>query len=165
MSSKASHQLIINLPLEQTWAIMRDYTQAPNYVPDLTGCEMHEGPSEGVGTSRRVFLSNGSHLDETVTEWQDLQGFTLKLHKGESGAPKPFQQASFIYHIEPDGQSTRLTMTMNYTIKGGVIARLLDKAFLNMIIRSTVARVTKNMKRYYETGVPTNKALAKAANQ
>ena len=128
MSSKASHQLVIDLPLEQTWAIMKDYTQAPNYVPDLTGCKMHDGPAEGVGTSRRVFLSNGSHMDETVIQWQELQGFTLKLHKGDAGAPKPFKDASFIYHIEPEDQATRLTMTMDYTVKGGLFATLMGQS-------------------------------------
>ncbi|WP_051789731.1 SRPBCC family protein [Endozoicomonas montiporae] len=128
-------------------------------MPDLTGCEMHEGPKQGIGTSRRVFLSNGSHMDETVTQWQELQGFTIRLHKGDQGAPKPFSEASFVYRIEPEGQTTRLTMTMDYTMKGGVIARLMDKAFMNLIIRSTVARIAKNMKGYYETGIPTNKAF------
>ena len=161
MGSKASHQLVINLPLEQTWAIMKDYTQAPNYVPDLTGCEIHEGPEQGVGASRRVFLSNGSHLDETVTQWQELQGFTIRLHKGDRGAPKPFKQASFIYRIEPEGQTTRLTMTMDYSVKGGILARIIDKAFMNLIIRTTVARIAKNMKVYYETGTPTNRAMNK----
>jgi hypothetical protein len=33
----ASHSLLIYLPSPQVWSKLRDISQAPHYVPDLTG--------------------------------------------------------------------------------------------------------------------------------
>lgn len=162
MTSEATSTIDIDLPLEQSWEILRDFTQAVNYVPNLTGCELHPGPKEGMGASRRVFQKNGKFLDETVTHWEEKRGFVIRLHEGKGPAPAPFKEACFIYRIQPKGDKTQLTTTMSYTIRFGFIGKLLNKLLIKKVLDGAVSKISLNMKSFYETGIPSNKTISQA---
>jgi hypothetical protein len=98
MPSVASYEIHVDLPRARVWDGLRNLSRAPLYVPNLTGIEFTTAQHEGVGTSRRVFQTNGKSLDETVVKWDDGFGFTLRLHDGDK-APAPFKQAWFDYRI------------------------------------------------------------------
>ena len=121
MPSEANHSLLIQMPIEQAWENLRNFTLAPNYVPNLTGCELHPGPSEGMGASRRVFQKNDKFLDETVVRWEEGQGFVIRLHEGDKGAPAPFSNANFTYQLKRIGSTTELTIAINYDLRGSEI--------------------------------------------
>ena len=157
---QASSQTTVALPIAQVWQRLRDFRAAPNYVPDLTHCIMHEGPSEGVGASRRVFLNNGRWLDETITEWREGEGFTLRLHRAESGAPTPFVWAEFSYQLrELESGETELTNTMRYQLRWGWLGRLLGWALTRWAMPKSLGEITQNQSRFYLTGKPTNPAF------
>ena len=151
---------MINLPLEQSWEKLNNFTLAPNYVPNLTHCELHEGPTEGVGASRRVF-QKGMFLDETIIHWQEKKGFIMRLHKGDK-KPTPFKEANFRYKIKAVGQQTELTTTMTYQLAGGFIGKLLDKLLFSRVMAGNVKTIAANMKSFYETGTPSNPKMRKA---
>lgn len=155
----ASHSLLIDLPSEQVWGRLRDLTLAPHYVPDLTGCQLHPGPQQGLGASRRVFQKNGRWLDETVEEWHEGEGFLIRLHRGTKGAPPPFRQAWFRYTIAPDGARTRFTASLIYRPAGGPFGRLLDRLLLRRALNKVVAQIAVNLRAFYETGETRNESF------
>ena len=158
MSSEISSQVMINLPLEQSWEKLKNFTSSPNYVPNLTHCELHEGPSEGVGASRRVYQKNGQHLDETIIHWQEQQGFIMRLHKGDKVAP-PFKEANFRYKIKAVGDQTEMTTTMTYELGGGLFGKVIDRLLFRIIVKGMVKKIAGNLKSFYETGQPVNPAM------
>lgn len=159
MPSQASHSLLIELPIEQVWSKLRDLTLAPHYVPGLTACQLHPGPQEGLGTSRRVLQKNGQWLDESVVEWQHGSGFVLCLHQAERGAPFPFRQASFRYALQAEASGTRLTTSLIYQPAGGVFGRLLDHLLLRRALNKVVAQIAENLKAFYESGQTQNESF------
>jgi len=159
MPSQASHSLLIDLPIEQVWSKLRDLTLAAHYVPDLTGCRLHPGPQEGLGASRRVFQKNGQWLDETVSEWQQGEGFLIRLHRGTKGAPPPFREAWFRYAITAAGERTQFTASLIYQPAGGLFGRLLDRLLLRRALNQVVTRIAVNLKVFYETGETQNGAF------
>ncbi|BCX69453.1 MULTISPECIES: SRPBCC family protein [Pseudomonas] len=155
MSAIASHSVLLDLSLPAAWAKLRDLSLAPHYVPGLTGCQFHPGAHEGVGASRRVFRKGGQWLDETVVQWQEGVGFVLVLHKASGGAPFPFREACFSYTLQAEGDATRITTRMSYSLRGGrLVEGLLGKAF-NKVVRE----IALNLKAYYETGKTQNADL------
>lgn len=161
MPAIASHSVLINLTPQAAWAKLRDLSLPPHYVPGLTGCQFHPGAREGVGASRRVFRKGGQWLDESVVQWQEGVGFVLILHKARSGAPFPFREASFSYALQAEGEATRITTQMNYSLRGGrLVEMLLAKAFNNV-----VRQIAENLKAYYETGRTQNRDLLAATPQ
>lgn len=154
MPAVASHSVLLTLTVQQAWTRLRDLSLAPHYVPGLTGCQFHPGPHEGLDASRRVFRKGGQWLDESVVQWQDGQGFVLRLHKGH-GAPFPFREATFHYCLQAEGDVTRITTSMHYSLRGGrLVERLLGNAFIKV-----VRQIAENLKAYYETGKTQNADL------
>ncbi len=158
--SKASSEVIINMSRAEIWQRLRDLTKGHYYVPGLKDCRMTTKQMEGTGASRRVYTTSGMEMDETVIEWNEGQGLVLRLHDGDGPPPPIFTQARFHYIFEDlPGGKTLFKPTMTYTLKFGVLGRLLDKLMLNMIIRSNMKKVGLGLKQYYETGKPSNPAF------
>ncbi|MFY0729754.1 SRPBCC family protein [Pseudomonas sp. NFX15] len=156
MPAIASHSVHLDLTPSAAWAKLRDLSLAPHYVPGLTGCQFNPGSTEGLSASRRVFRKGGQYLDESVMQWQEGIGFRLMLHKDSNGSPFPFREASFSYALQPEGNATRITLQMNYSLRGGRLMEwLLAKAF-NKVVR----QIAENLKAYYETGRTQNPDLA-----
>jgi len=149
----ATSNILCNIPAEKAWEKLRDISKAHEYVPGLKGTKVTTPIKEGVGASRRVFSKYGP-LDETVTEWREGRGFTIRLHKGDKN-PAPFANAEFIYRIDKIGDSQcKLTTTMIYEMPWGPIGALLNTLMFARVVRSNVRDVVVCMKHYYETGKP-----------
>ena len=152
----ASHSVLLNLTPQAAWAKLRDLSLAPHYVPGLTGCQFHPGATEGLGASRRVLRKGGQYLDESVVQWQEGTGFVLRLHKGGNDSPFPFRQASFSYALQAEGNATRITLQMRYSLRGGRLMEL----FLGKAFNKVVRQIAGNLKAFYETGRTQNPDLA-----
>jgi len=161
MTCEVSATVDIDLPRDQVWNKLRDISLAHHYVPGIVRTEIVTGQSEGVGASRYVYRGAKSYIQETVEEWQEGEGFLIRLHRGDRNAP-PFRSASFRYHLEDAGPAaTRFTATMNYALPWGAFGTWLEKRLAGFV-QSTVADVAVSMKLYHETGEPTTPAALKA---
>ncbi len=158
MSNDASCTLRVEMPREKAWEILRDFSLAHNYVPGLVKSEINTEQTAGVGASRKVYQSETRGIDETIIEWNEGYGFLIRLHKGDQGAPPPFTEGHFRYAIEDDGDATKLTNSLIYTLRWGALGAFLDRLFLNRIMTGVIRDVTLSMKQYYETGQGASKA-------
>jgi hypothetical protein len=145
----------------EAWEKMRDISVAHHYVPEVDKTVITTDKKEGVGASRKVTGKRGT-LDETVTEWKEGKGFTIRLHKGDK-PPTPFSDASFTYRIDDiGGKSCKLTTTMIYEMPWGIFGKLLHSLFIGKIVKGSVRDVVLCLKKYYETGEPVTDADLKA---
>ncbi|MCP5189952.1 MAG: SRPBCC family protein [Pseudomonadales bacterium] len=161
MSREVTSRVIIEIPREQAWARLRDLSLAHNYVPGIVRTEITGEQTQGVGASRYVYRGAKTRLQETVVEWREGEGFTIRLHRGDRSVP-PFHSASFSYQLADHGpQQTLLTTTMRFAMPWGALGRWLEK-LMEKPVAATVADVAMAMKLYYESGQPTT-ATALAA--
>jgi hypothetical protein len=150
----ATSNIMCNLPADKAWEKMRDISKAHLYVPGLSNTKITTPKKEGIGASRRVYGKHGV-MDETVTEWNDGRGFTIRLHKGDKPA-MPFKEAHFTYRIDKiDDKRCKLTTTMIYEMPWGGLGKLLNSLFFARIVYSNVRDVVLSMKNYYETNQAT----------
>lgn len=151
MGHIAVYNATAKLPAEQAWLKLKDLSLANNYVPGINKCVITTEKKEGVGASRRVSGPQQA-LDETVTEWNEGRGFTIRLHNGDKPA-RPFGEAQFVYRIDKiDDKTCKLTCTMTYEMGMGFLGNLLHGLFLGNMIRSNIRDVTLSMAYFYETG-------------
>jgi len=143
----------IPLPLDVCWDKLRDLTRAANYVPGLTACVVTTDVREGVGASRRVTSRQFGDMDETVTVWNEGQGFTIRLHKGDRPAT-PFKEATFRYALEPADTGCEIVTTMTYELGFGPLGALLDALILRRISKSNVRNVALSLAEHYITDAP-----------
>lgn len=151
MGHIATSNVMCNISAEKAWDKMRDISKAHEYVPGLSGTKITTTKTEGVGASRRVYGKHGA-MDETVTEWKDGKGFTIRLHKGDKPA-MPFKEAHFTYRIDAiDSKRCKLTTTMVYEMPWGGLGRLLNSLLFGRIVRQNIRDVVLCLKQYYESG-------------
>lgn len=161
MSQEVCAQTLVDLPLQEAWAKLRDISLAHNYVPGIVKTEIVSEQVEGVGASRYVYRNEKSYIQETVQEWQEEQGFLIHLHRGDKPAP-PFRDAWFRYALEDAGNGqTRLITSLRYELPWGRLGVWLGSKMAGFV-EATINDVALSMKLYYETGAPTTAAALKA---
>ena len=149
--SDASTTVTLDLPIDAAWQKLANLGLAHHYVPGIVDTRITTSNTSGVGASRNVYQKRGGFLQETVTEWNEGRGFTIRLHKGEKDAP--FRNASFTYALAPEtADRTRATLTMRYEPPGGMMGGVLDGVMLKRIITGVITDVAWSMKFFYETG-------------
>jgi len=154
MGHIATSNIMCNISAEKAWEKLQDISTAHLYVPGLSKTKITTDKKQGVGASRRVYGKHGV-LDETVTEWKDGKGFTIRLHKGDK-SPMPFSDAHFTYRIDKiDEKQCKLTTTMIYDMPWGVVGKVLNTLLFARIVRSNIRDVVLSLKHYYETNKPT----------
>lgn len=148
-------QVVLDMPRGEVWRRMQDMTLSKYYVPGLLDCRVTTEQQRGVGASRKVYMKR-MVMDETVTEWDEGSGFVLRLHNGVRPPPM-FSWATCSYRLEdgPDGRSI-FVHTLSYAMRGGVVGSLLARLLMNRVMQKSATAVAENLKRYYETGKPTN---------
>ena len=161
MPHEATAHAVIDLPLAEAWAKLQDISLAHHYVPGIVRTEIVTEATQGVGASRYVYRNTKSYIQETVEEWLEGHGFTIRLHRGDKPAP-PFKSANFTYHLESEGEAkTRLTMTLRFALPGGGLGRWAGGK-MQPFVQKTIADTALSMKLFYETGQPTTPEALRA---
>jgi ribosome-associated toxin RatA of RatAB toxin-antitoxin module len=153
-AQQVSVSVLVQIPRAQAWEKLRDFSVAHNYVPGLVRTEIVSHRREGIGAHRRVYDEGGDFLEETVIEWQDGQGFVIKLHDGDEPM-MPFERAEFAYRIEAQGkEQTRIELSLTYQMPWGAIGETLADWFIRPVMEDKLVQVAAGIKYYYETGRP-----------
>lgn len=161
MTQQVQAQTIIEIPLQEAWAKLRNISLAHHYVPGIVKTEIVSEQAEGIGASRYVYRNATSYIQETVEEWQEGEGFLIHLHRGDKPAP-PFRDAWFRYALKDNGNGqTVLTTSLRYDMPWGRFGAWLGARMAGMV-QATINDVALSMKLYYESGVPTTAAALKA---
>ena len=150
--------VVAGLPVDRAWLLLSDFSLPHNYVPDIIRTEIVSAQTAGVGAHRRVYSDEDSYLEETVIEWREGEGFTIRLHEGDEPM-MPFQRAEFSYAISAeDDDSTRIALAMLIEMPwGGFGATLADWVILP-IMEDRLVQVAAGMKYFYESGEPATDA-------
>ncbi|MBP8926872.1 MAG: SRPBCC family protein [Pseudomonadales bacterium] len=166
MNHAAEFRVTIALPRARAWEKLCDLGLAHHYVPGLVRTDITTSARIGVGASRRVYQSEARFLDETVIEWREGHGFVIRLHRGDQGAPAPFREATFRYWLDDAGDgNTSLCTTLAYTVRWGLLGKLLDRLVLAKAIRGSTRDVAICLKDFYERGVALDPARLQVLKQ
>ena len=138
----------------QAWALLSDFTVAHLYVPGLTRTEVVSANKLGLGAHRRVYQGSDDYLEETIIDWREGSGFTIKLHEGEE-VMAPFERAEFSYSIQPaPGGETLVELAMIAQMPWGKFGETLGEWFITPVVEANLVEVAAGLKHFYETGRP-----------
>lgn len=154
-------ETLIDIPIAQAWGKLRDLSIPQYYVPSLIRTTFNTEQKEGVGASRKVHMKDGMVLDETVIDWNERYGFTIRLHRGDKPLMPLCKEAHFLYRLEDaGGGKTRFRPAMAFAMGAGPIGNL----FFTLLVKQAMVRnlqaVAIGMKQFYETGKSANPDFA-----
>lgn len=148
-----SAEVVLDRPLAEAWALLADFSLPHNYVPGLTRTEIVSAASSGPGAHRRVYTGE-RYLEETIIDWREGQGFSLRLHR-EGKPMAPFRRAEFDYRLEPEGrQQTRARLSLRLVMPLGALGRFLGRNLVLPEVKKQLVAVAAGMKHFYESGTP-----------
>lgn len=165
MPTKVHAAASIELPIEACWQSLRDLTRATSYVPGVVKTVVTTDRKEGVGASRVVTHRQFGEMNETVIAWDEGEGFTIRLHKGDA-PPRPFKEAIFRYELRPASSSSstaspsstasrcEIHTSLTYELPFGVLGRMIDALFMHRIFRRNVIDTAVSLAEHYRTGEP-----------
>lgn len=143
--------------IEASWTLLRDLTRATHYVPGLSNTVITTDLKEGVGASRIVSHRQFGDMNETVTEWNEGRGFTVRLHKGDKPAT-PFKEAAFTYALKPARTGhlaeCEIHTALSYVLPLGALGRAIDSLLLGKTFRRNVVDTAVCLAEHYRTGEP-----------
>ena len=145
-------ELPVDLDRTAAWRRLRDLSAPHLYVPGLTGAAFNGPQREGVGTRRRVRAAGLLTLDETVMEWRETAGLTIRLHRGDRGPPPPFRTFLFEYGLVGRDGRTWLVNRVRCSLRPVPWGARLDRALLRPFIARLLRDITLAQKIHYETG-------------
>lgn len=146
-----------SLSLEQAWQKLEDFSTPHNYVPGIVRTAIVSEVKKGVGAHRRVYDEDGDFLEETVIEWNDGQGFVIKLHDGDQPMA-PFERAQFRYQLAQQGQDTQIALSLAFEMPWGGFGQAIGNWIILPVMEGRLIQVAAGMKHYYETGTVATEA-------
>ncbi len=147
--TRITSQIRINAPKEKVWDIVADLGAIENFHPGVKESYYTSKVRKGVGASRICELLPAGSIEEIATEWEEGQGYVLEVLGGEK--LPPFKRASFRFALEEDGPETLATVSLEYTLKFGLIGKLMDAWKVRPLFRKVVPRVIAGLKKYSES--------------
>ena len=143
----------IPLPIEVCWEKFRDLTRAKDYVPGLTDSVITTEKKEGVGASRIVSHAQFGEMNETVLQWDEGIGMTIRLHKGDK-SPTPMKSGIFRYEFKPAGDGTEIHTALTYEMPLGILGEILDSLVLRRIFQRNVGETAACLAENYRSDRP-----------
>src|SRR5688500_10701958 len=75
---------VIDAPIDEVWARIRDFNGLPDWHPGIVKSEIEDGkPSDQIGAVRSFYLGDGGHIRETLLALSDSKrSCTYDMLKG-----------------------------------------------------------------------------------
>jgi len=128
------HEVHAACPPERVWALLADLEAVQRYNPGVR-CAVIEGSlRRGMGARRSCELVPRGRVVERVTHWED--GCAVGLEVIESDWPIHFMR--WVTRLEPEAGGTRITQSLEYAVKFGLIGRLLDGLVMKRKLTTTL---------------------------
>lgn len=119
--------------LDQVWAALADFGGPQKWAPTVSHAYLTSRQDEGAGTSRQCHLTDGSTIQETVTDWRSGRGYTFEI----TGLPGIMAFARADLDVTPAGPSrSTLSFTFHYATRFGPLGWVMNR----LMIRPQFAR-------------------------
>lgn len=122
MRTVTSH-VTIDRPPDAVWRILADLTAMGQYMPGIATVRLTSTSPNGIGAARHCVFDDGVELEERVTHWEEGTGYTLETTRF---VKVPMRANTITFALRPDAGGTIVSQTMQYSMKGGPVAPLME---------------------------------------
>lgn len=117
------NEVLVNASIETVWGILADLEQLEKYDPTVKKSSLVSSETAGLGAKRKVEMRDGKNwFEEKVTVFKPNTSLTFQL----TDCSFPIKGLSHSYSFERIGNQTKVRQVMDYTVKFGIVGKLLD---------------------------------------
>jgi ligand-binding SRPBCC domain-containing protein len=140
------HEILAACPPERVWALLADLEAVQAYNPGVRQAVVQGTQRTGVGARRSCELVPKGRVLERVTHWED--GRAVGLEVSESDWPIHFMR--WITRVEPHERGTRISQSLEYRVKFGLVGWLLDRLVMKRKLTTALDAVFASLARHAE---------------
>jgi len=128
--------------------VLTDLELLASYDPTVSAAQRISESSKGLGAKRKVTMQDGKNwFEEKVTEFDEQAGLTYTL----TDCSFPIAGLSHRYTFRTNQGETIVAQTMRYTVKFGVLGRLLDFLMIRKQSDAGIKKFFAGLKAYAES--------------
>lgn len=146
--------MLASTPLDWTWSIIVPHDPTRFYpkfgpIPAVYAVREQEGPWGTVGQSRKLLLSDGGYVVETITDVEPQSFFAYELTSIQRGFKQLVEsaRAEWCYSEHADGTNVRWSYTFVPRRGRGVIVRLIVRLWWGRYMHNVLPELVHEAER------------------
>jgi len=141
------NEITINAPVEKIWGVLANLELLEKYDPTVKGSTLISSEKTGLGAKRKVLMQDGKNwFDEKITIFEPNQSLNIQLTE----CSFPIKGLNHSYSFEKFGSQTKVKQVMEYTVKFGLLGKLLDGIIMRKQSDSGIKKFFAGLKSYVE---------------
>lgn len=136
------------MPPEAVWEVLADIGRIHEWNPGVLHSEQTSEGDVDVGARRHCDIGGKNYLDERVFEFEPPTRLTISIEDTNL----PLRDARVRFPVESAGGGTRVRVSPSYSIKFGLLGRLLDVVMIRSQYRRGIRSLLDGLKTYVESG-------------
>ncbi len=164
MTHHIEQTITVSIPAAELWQVLEDFSSVEKFATTIKTSPIINEINSGLGAKRLCTFNDGSSLVEEIIEFQDGQGFKMKL--SEFSLPLKNMNAEMRVK-EIDANSSELYMSSDFVVKAGPLGWLLGILVMRPMMKGVFKKLMTGLAYHTVTGerigekLPPNEALDK----
>lgn len=147
--TRLENSIFISAPKDLVWAALTALDELHQFDPGVKKATITSTLRQGVGATRQCDLTPGGWFKEKVTEWKPGEALAFELFD----CTLPVRSLRHSYTFEAAAGGTLVTQHMDYTLKFGILGKLLDALMVRSKWDAGIKSFFAGLKRHVETNV------------
>ena len=142
------NEITVNAPVEKIWEALTNIELLDKYDPTVKKSTALSENKSGLNAKRKVLMLDGKNwFDEKVTVFKPNEALTYQL----TDCSFPIAGLKHSYSFEKVGNQTKVKQVMEYTVKFGLLGKLLDSLMIRKQSDTGIKKFFAGLKSYAET--------------
>ena len=141
------NEITVNASIDKIWNMLTDLELLDQYDPTVKKSTLISPEKTGMGAKRKVNMLDGKNwFEEKVTVWEPNEALTYQL----TDCSFPMKGLKHSYRFEKVGTQTKVMQTMEYTVKFGLLGKVLDALMIRKQTDGGIKKFFAGLKRSEE---------------
>ena len=141
------NEITINAPIEKIWEALSSLENLDKFDPTVKKSTVLSTEKSGLGAKRKVDMLDGKNwFEEKVTVFKPNEALTYQL----TDCSFPIKGLQHSYSFEKIGNQTKVKQVMQYTVKFGLLGKLLDAMMIRKQTENGIKKFFAGLKSYAE---------------
>lgn len=142
------NDITIDASLEKVWSILTTIDLLDKYDPTVKKSSLVSNEKTGVGAKRKVEMLDGKNwFEEKISVFEPHKALAFQL----TDCSFPIKELTHTYSFEAAGNETRVKQVMQYTVKFGIIGKLMDALMIRKQSDAGIKKFMVGLKEYAES--------------
>jgi len=142
------NEITVNAGIDKVWNMLTDLELLDKYDPTVKKSTLVSAEKTGIGAKRKVMMLDAKNwFDEKVTVFKPNEALTYQLTE----CSFPIKWLTHSYSFEKIDNQTKVKQVMEYTVKFGLIGKLLDAIMIRKESDNGIKKFFAGLKQYAET--------------